>query len=138
MSRFLLLPLLTCVILVSAGCKKNPSVTELKSTFYSNKRLLDSLLTSLHTDKKLDSLFYSRVDLGLPDIEKNYPVQFSLIQKIGITEISSHHVCNRCPRWHYIKTNWSVDPPIYLITGLRDTTESEKGFYKIDEYQNET
>ena len=125
-------------ILTFAGCKRDLSSAELISKFTLNKIYLDSLVLYLNKDKKLDSFFHNRLDSGLPDIKISYPVQFNLIEKTGITEISSCPVCPRCPRWYYIKTNWPGVHPIYLIYGFRDSIENEKGFYNKDEYQNET
>jgi len=136
MARSLIFLILVSIFCV---CKRNPSPAELIEKFNGNKIYLDSLAASLKQDKKFDSFFHYRLDLGLPDIKNTYPKQFELIRKAGLIEISSNPVCRICPRWYYIKTNWISEYPIYLIYNSRqDSMESEKGFYKIDKYLNET
>lgn len=120
------------------SCQRNLTSSELIDKFYSHKTQLDSLVSSLHSNKKLDSIFHDRLDKGLPDSVALYTGEFNLIKKTGLTEISSCPVCPRCPRWYYIKTDWLSEYPIYLIHHTRDSTETRKGFYKKDEYKNET
>ncbi|HRH49941.1 MAG TPA: hypothetical protein PLP23_14390 [Panacibacter sp.] len=111
--------------------------------FYGNKIYFDSLATLLQADRKLDSLFQNGPERGIPDIEISYPKVYMLLKKLGITDASSHlQICKRCPPWYYLKTNWPSEFPIYFIYNFNDSPldslENIKGFYKKDEYNNET
>ena len=129
--------------LILSSCQRKSTIVELKERFYSQKSSLDSLTVLINSDTRLDSLLQIPPDSGLPDIQKYYPTEFKLLEKIGITHISSHpSISWHSPRWYYMKTNWPSKFPIYLIFNFtnyqNDSLENEKGFYEKDRYKNET
>ena len=126
------------VSLIIAGCSRNKTPSELIDTFSQNKMTLDSLIKSLQNDKTLDSLFFIGPDAGIPDIRQSYPKVYDMLRKVGITDASSHKNANcKYFHWYYFKTDWPNDYPIYLIFNTCDD-ETFKGFYRKDEYLNET
>jgi len=129
--------LLTCIII--SGCKRNKTPEQLIVTFNDNKKTLDVLINNLKRDKALDSLFQIGPERGLPNIEVSHPDIYSMLNKTGITDASSHE--NAFPirtRWYYFKTNWPNEHPIYLIFNDYDSSETTNGFYSKDEVLNET
>ena len=114
---------------------------ELHEQFYQAKPALDKLIDKLGQDSHLDSLFKIAPRERLPAIEKEYPVEYSLLKKCGITHASSHP--NPYPKgsyWYYFKTSWRAAAPIVLSFNKEnsyDSTEWVKGFHKTDEYLNE-
>ncbi len=111
---------------------------ELNDTFLQNKESLNLLVKNLQDDKRLDSLFFIGPDSGIPDIKRSHPQIFELLKHAGITDASSHKnaFCNHV-QWYLFKTNWPNEYPICLMFNSCDE-ETAKGFYKKDEYLNET
>ena len=114
---------------------------ELHEQFYQAKPALDNLIYKLEQDSHLDSFFKIAPGEGLPAIEKEYPVEYSLLKKCGITHASSHHnAYHKGKSWYYFETDWLAEAPIllsYNIADSNDTNERQRGFYKKDEYRNE-
>ena len=125
---------------VLTSCQNRNTTKELLDRFYTNKPYLNSIISKLQNDKRLDSLFDIGPEAWFPDIKTIYPNEFILLEKIGIIGASSSHygICKTCPRSYCIKTNWPSEYPIYLIYNFSDSTENIKGFYKKDKYKNET
>lgn len=136
MIRFIISLLLSSLIVVS--CNRNKTPAELIDTFSENKETLHLLVKSLQNDKKLDSLFFIGPDSGIPDIKNSYPEAYNMLRKLGIIDASSHKNADcKKNQWYYFKTNWPNEYPIYLVFNTCDE-ETAKGFYKKDEYSNET
>jgi len=101
--------------------------------------MLDRLVANLQNDKILDSLFRIAPDSGLPNIEKQYPNEFKILNECGITDASSHNNPNRT-RWYYFRTNWVSNYPILLSwypKKYHDSSQTVKGYYRKDHYANE-
>jgi len=125
---------------------------ELKAKFYSSKNKLVSFTAKLESDKKFDSVFHVPPYTPLPDFKNAFPKEFALAKELGIVSITScKGSCLRNSKWYFIETNWPSKHPVFLIynfcsynyyydtTGIPcDCTESHKGFYKKDKYENET
>jgi hypothetical protein len=134
-----------CLILLSTlsilCCHSYNTPEELRNRFYLNKTKFALFTTKLDRDKKFDSVFHLMPYSPLPDLKDSYPMEFSLLNELGVVSVTSHYSrCKICPRWYLLKTNWPSKHPIFLMynENYYDSTESLKGFYKKDKYQNET
>ncbi|MFT3680431.1 MAG: hypothetical protein QM791_09180 [Ferruginibacter sp.] len=137
LKRILLFVLITFSFLL--GCRYNTFPGQAIERFNNSKMYLDEFVSSLRSDPSLDSIFRLTHVNKLPPVENSYPEIFKLLKDVGITEAASHqNICKICPGWYYLKTNWSGNDPVYLIYNFSDTAENVKGFYKKDDYGNET
>lgn len=141
---------LFCIL--STGCQNaSTAKPDLQGKFLSIKPQLDSIVYFAQQDKKLDSAFWIGPDNGLPPIEQNYPLEYSLLKRAGITDAASFpNVLHAYHHWYYLRTDWQDTVPVYLVynlildtmdyrTGsLPDSSENQPEFYKIDKYGNET
>ena len=118
------------------SCKHNQTIEELKEVFYSKKSKLDFIVNKMETDREFNSLFQIGPDNALPQVKKLNPDIYNALKATGITDASSHTIY-KTTTWHYFKTNWSNDYPIYLIYNAYDTSELKKGEHKEDEVSNE-
>ena len=135
----LVTPILFLICLTTSSCHKNKSPTELIEVYNNNKVALDLIISNLQNNKKLDTVFQIAPDAGIPNIKKSDPAIYDLLNKVGITDASSHQ--NSFPKrtqWYYFKTNWPNRYPIYLIYNAYDSIETKKGLYEKDEVSNET
>jgi hypothetical protein len=127
--------------LLLSSCDDYYTPEELKNKFYSNKQLLTKFTSKLETDKNFDSVFQIEPYSPLPNFKSIYPEEFPLLEQVGINSVTSQTGrCLKCPRCFILKTNWPSKHNIFLIYNEKqyDSIENEKGFYKIDEYKNET
>ena len=118
------------------SCNRYKTHDELITTFYENKKALDSFVTVLQNNSKLDSVFRIMPYTGLPDIEKSYPEEYKFLNNLGIKELTSHP-CDRKVNWYFIITNWPDKYSVCLTFSPCDSIETAKGFYKKDHYSNE-
>ena len=118
------------------SCHRNKTHNELVATFLKNKKSLDSFVTVLQTNPKLDSLFRITPYTGLPDIEKSHPNEYEFLKNVGIKELTSHP-CNKITSWYFIITDWPDEYPICLTFTPCDSVKTAKGFYEKDQYSNE-
>lgn len=114
-------------ILILGGCHGTKTYEELAEMFFQNKPTLDSLITKLKGDKKLDSLFRIGPYNGLPDIKDSYANEYNILKKVGITDASSH-MCNKVTNWYSRKTNWPSKYPIFLVYTPCDSLKTIKTF----------
>jgi hypothetical protein len=135
----LVTPLLLFICFSIYSCQTNKSHAELIEVFNENKKALDTLISNLQNNNKLDSAFQIGPDAGIPNIKETYPAIFNLLKEVGITgAFSLPNVFPKRTEGYYFKTNWQNRDPIFLIYNAYDSIETKKGFYAKDEVLNET
>jgi len=119
------------------GCRRHKTHDELVTTFFENKKPLDSFVIELQKNGKLDSVFRTMPYTGLPvGIEKSHPNEYQLLKMIGIKELTSHP-CDRITNWYFLITNWPDKYPICLTYNPCDSVNTAKGYHDKDRYSNE-
>lgn len=137
--RQIIVSITVLIIFYSTGCTANEDPQQWKNRFHTHYPQLEKLVHRFRNDPELDTRFHIRADSGLPDIAASYPSVLKLLQKVGITDASSHRCySNKWSHWYYFKPNWPSAYPIYIIYDPTEPIKTGKGYYEKDDYGNET